>query len=131
MDTLIYNTISVHRGKQQSVGKEESNEYGHSDDMVLMLENVLKQCKSNALRPLVTCFFFMVRGPIKRGGQPQTKKIKRCCKALGVKTKRKGEKSHPATIGSYRAMPSVAYKTRHQHCCIVVYIGNVEDYCSF
>lgn len=37
----------------KSVVKEEKYDHRHSDGMVLMLENVLKQCKSNVLRPLI------------------------------------------------------------------------------
>lgn len=59
-----------------------------------MLENVLKQCKSNALRPLV-----MVWGPNGRGGHPQKMHEKVVAKALAVK-QRKGENSHPANIRS-------------------------------
>lgn len=54
-----------------------------------MLENVLKQCKSNALRPLV-----MVWGPNGRGGHPQKMHEKVVVK------QRKGENSHPANIRS-------------------------------
>lgn len=49
-----------------------------------MLENVLKQCKSNALRPLV-----MVWGPNGRGGHPQKMHEKVVAKALAVKQKGK------------------------------------------
>lgn len=95
-----------------------------------MLENVLKQCKSNALRPLV-----MVWGPNGRGGHPQKMHEKVVAKALAVKQKGK-EKILTQQIYDQIQLPTFAFKKkkkkfRPQHTSIVVSIGNVEDYCSF